>query len=264
MTTKTLSTYAAGGYVLAPSYSELDITKTGGVGGSGVYTGHFATISNFGTINSTTTTGIAIGILFGPTSGGGVVINRAGGYIGGYDAVFSDAGLSLVNYGTIAGYHTAVEANSGGSLRNGSYRHKDALVSGSDIVFGTAAASTIANYGTIAVDLILIEGGGTVTNGGAGDTSALITGAGGIYMFGASTEAVRNFGTLRAAAANNGVNLGSGGLVTNGSVTDTVARIEGGTGVLLSGAGTVSNYGVIAGTGLPPSPSAWRSAPAAR
>ena len=112
MTTKTLSTYAAGGYVLAPAYTELDITKTGGVGGNGLYCGHSATISNFGTIRSTTTIGVAIGILFGPTAGG-VVTNHAGGYIGGYDAVFSDTTLSLVNYGTIEGYHTAVEANSG-------------------------------------------------------------------------------------------------------------------------------------------------------
>ena len=95
-----------------------------------------------------------------------------------------------------------------------------------------------------------MEDGGTITNGGPGDPTALITGAGGVYMFGALTGTVRNFGTLQAAASGNGVNLGSGGQVTNGSVTDTAARIEGGSGILLSAAGTVSNFGVIAGTGV--------------
>ena len=211
--------------------------------------GHYATVSNFGTIRSTTTIGVAVGVLIGSSAGGGLVINRAGGYIGGYDGVFSDAALSLVNYGAIEGYHTAVEANSGGTLRNGNYLHKNATIAGPDLVFGSKAASTVTNYGTIATDLILMEDGGTITNGGAGDPTAQITGSGGVYMFGAIVGVVRNFGTIQAAAAGNGINLGAGGQVTNGAVTDTAARIEGGSGVLLSASGSVSNFGVIAGTG---------------
>jgi hypothetical protein len=77
MTTKTLTTYAAAGYTLASAYSELDITTTGGVGGTGVYCNHYATISNAGTINATNRTD-EIGILL---EDGGEVINQATGLI---------------------------------------------------------------------------------------------------------------------------------------------------------------------------------------
>ena len=54
MTTKTLSTYVAAGYTLASQYSELDITATGGVGGSGLLLGHLATLDNLGKIKGQT------------------------------------------------------------------------------------------------------------------------------------------------------------------------------------------------------------------
>ena len=36
MTGKTISTYVAAGYTLSSNYSYLNITRTGGVGGTGV------------------------------------------------------------------------------------------------------------------------------------------------------------------------------------------------------------------------------------
>ena len=46
MTTKYITTYVASGYTLAEVYDTLSITSTGGVGGSGVYSGHTATVIN--------------------------------------------------------------------------------------------------------------------------------------------------------------------------------------------------------------------------
>ena len=96
MTAKTLSTYAASGYTLSPSYSELDITATGGVGGSGVYSDHFATLSNAGTIHTSAAYGRGVILTVG-----GVVINRAGGYIDGHYGIISDGSVAVANYGTI-------------------------------------------------------------------------------------------------------------------------------------------------------------------
>ncbi|MGI8840473.1 MAG: beta strand repeat-containing protein [Caulobacteraceae bacterium] len=245
MTTKTVTTYSASGYSLSPSYSELDITKTGGFGGD-VYSGHDATLSNAGTINSTTTIGVAVGVLFGP-SAGGVVINRPTGSIYGRDdGVFSDSTLKLQNYGTIQSVTSAVvEANAGGSVTNGNYANPGATIAGPDIrLLGTPG--TVANFGTVTA-FVYMNHGGVVTNGGVEDSTALIDGGGGIYIAGAAGT-VSNFGTIFTYGLSNGVNLGSGGRVTNGAVSDTAARIEGFTGVILA-SGPVNNFGVIDGAG---------------
>ncbi len=246
MTTKTVSTYSATGYSLSPSYSELDITKTGGFGG-GVYSGHDASLSNAGTISSTPTIGAAIGVLFGP-SASGVVINRSTGSIYGHGyGVFSDNGLKLENYGTIASVTGAVvQANTGGSVTNGNYANLGATISG-PLINLRGTPSTVTNFGTITA-FVYMNAGGKVTNGGVEDSTALMNGGGGIYIAG-TAGTVSNFGTIFTYGASNGVNLGAGGRVTNGAVSDTLARIEGFSGVLLSGAGTVSNFGVIDGAG---------------
>lgn len=124
MTTKTISTYVAGFYSLSPSYSELDITKTGGV--QSLYSDHFATISNAGTIDGALTANIAVALHVG-----GVVIKRRSGYIGSPNyGIQSNTSVQLNNYGTIRTGGRTVSANSGGTIVNGNYASLGATLSG--------------------------------------------------------------------------------------------------------------------------------------
>src|SRR5665213_1307803 len=94
-------------------------------------------------------------------------------------------------------------------------------------------SASIANYGSVnatsgyGVDL---GSGGTVTNGSASDTTALISGPTGVLTQNASAT-VTNFGTIqttfRGFGGPDGVHLGTGGTVTNGSASDTTALISG-------------------------------------
>ena len=228
MTTKTLSTYAASGYTLSASYSELDITATGGA--LYVDLDHSATLSNAGTINGAQSADIAVLL-----AASGLVINRRNGFIGGGNyGIFSNTSLKVENYGTISTAGRAINANTGGSVNNGNYANLGATIAGTNIVLN-GAASTVTNFGTITA-FVFMNDGGTVTNGGVEDAAALINGAGGIYIAGVAGT-VSNFGTIFTYGMSNGTNLGAGGQVTNGAVSDTAARIEGFTGVLLSGPG---------------------------
>ncbi|MGI8839595.1 MAG: hypothetical protein ACR2F8_02230 [Caulobacteraceae bacterium] len=88
MTTKTLSTYIAAGYTLASGYDTLDITTSGGVGGTGVLLNHLATLDNLGKIKGQS--GGANGVHI--TAGGAIVngsTNVAGASITGYSGVFA-------------------------------------------------------------------------------------------------------------------------------------------------------------------------------
>ncbi|MBA3812609.1 MAG: hypothetical protein H0X27_13400 [Caulobacteraceae bacterium] len=240
MTTKTISTYVAGGYDLSPSYSELDITTKGGVGGSGVYSDHFATISNFGTINETTDHyGIHLKV-------GGNVFNQPTGLVQGNIGVDLGAAGTVTNLGTIIGQSAGIFMEAGGAVTNGAYANPDALIEGR-VAFLTSAG-TLSNFGTI-VATVRMQAGGAVTNGGAGDTTASIVRGGGVAMSG-GVSTVKNFGTIQGYGrpGSSGVYISSG-LVTNGGATATEARIEGYTGVIISGAATVTNFGVITGDG---------------
>ncbi len=246
MTTKTITSYSAGGYSLSAAYSELDITAGAGFG-EGVYSGHYATVVNAGTVRSTTTIGVQIGVLF---RYGGTVVNEAGGYIGSQqEGVFSDTTLALTNYGSIHGSGDAVEANAGGTIVNGGYRALGASITGGTVrLGGTGGGGVIHNFATIN-SFVLIVGGGTVTNGGVEDTTALIDGGGGIYIAGGAGT-VSNFATIIAPGpGSNGVNLGGGGAVTNGAATDTTARLQGYTGILMA-SGEVTNFGLVVGVGV--------------
>ncbi|MBA3811821.1 MAG: hypothetical protein H0X27_09330, partial [Caulobacteraceae bacterium] len=132
-----------------------------------------------------------------------------------------------------------------------------ALVEGYAGVRIAGAAGTVTNFGTIrgvgasayenALDL---AAGGVVTNGAATDHAALIEGYAGVQILGAAGT-VTNFGTIRSLGASGfekALYLKAGGLVTNGGVDDTAALIQGASGVLLSAAGTILNFGAIRGT----------------
>ncbi len=237
MTAKIITTYIAAGYTLSSSFSDLYITATGGVGGTGV-TAHAASyVHNYGKIN-----GAAVGVTL---LGTGAVDNFAGGSITGRVGIESNgAGALVFNYGAIksTGYK-AISLNKGGEIDNGGPFDLTASISGGIYMYGPG--SVVDNYGAIKNGPVYISGGGTITNGALGFASATMTGGGVKVTAGAGT--VHNYGLIDGNGRT-GVALGGGGVVVNGAPTDTTARIEGGGGVAIFGAsGAVTNFGTIRG-----------------
>jgi len=120
------------------------------------------------------------------------------------------------------------------------------------------ASYTVTNDGRIReadsylANAVYLTHGGRVTNGSAADGSARIEGWRGVWIKN-DRGAVTNDGTI-IGDVRSGVLLTAGGVVTNGGVHDTGAFIEGQTaGVGISGgAGTLVNFGTIAGEVLFP------------
>lgn len=242
MTGKTISTYVAAGYTLSPSYGYLNITTTGGVGGTGVQAMSSQFIDNSGVINSLASG--HYGILLTASTGGGGVYNAATGMITGVGGVRAYGAVSVRNLGTIIahGDTNAVEIFGAGTIVNGDYNHTSALLAGQGVGMIGGGMGTVHNYATIE-GYVYLGSGGQVTNGGAGDTSALI---GGDVRIGFSGT-VNNFGTIHSGVLG-GAYLTAGGVVFNGSAGDTKALITGGSGVAITnGAGTVTNFGELDG-----------------
>ncbi len=111
------------------------------------------------------------------------------------------------------------------------------------LIAGTTG--TIVNFGTLqmlgTVANIVLDDGGSVTNGGAGATNAAITGTGtGIYINNAPGT-VTNFGhiTVTSTSAGNGVTLEDGGSVSNFGTIQNADTAS--TGVYIHAGGSVSN-----------------------
>ncbi|HXV01683.1 MAG TPA: hypothetical protein VG166_14410 [Caulobacteraceae bacterium] len=209
MPTKTLTGGYPGGYYLSPTFTKLDIEGSASIGGSGVTTtaAHPSTVTNLG---------------------------------------------------TVAGTLDGIVLSDGGRITNGSSTDGAALISGSasDTYGGSAivvkgAAGTVINRATImnvagptayyygfSVDL---QAGGTVTNGSAVDTTALIAGGYGVEIGGVGT--VNNFGTISSQSTHHGASVSlSTGVVNNGVPSDKVATLTDGVNM---GVGTITNFGTI-------------------
>jgi hypothetical protein len=152
-----------------------------------------------------------------------------------------------------------------GIVVNGTMTDKTASISGLDGAIKFSNTGTVRNYGTVqaygdntaytgfhSLYGIVMEAGGTVTNGGNDDLTALISSesGGGVEIRGGSGF-VRNFGTITATGKQSydgvygaGVSLDSGGQVINGTPDDKTATI---TGAVVSsfGMATVTNFGTI-------------------
>jgi hypothetical protein len=253
MTTKTLSTYVAAGYTLAAQYDTLDITGAGGVGGSGVLLNHLASLDNDGTIKAA---GSANGV---HATAGGTIVNGSANYpaasISGYSGVFAqNVATTVTNFGTINGagqFGDGVFLTAGGRVVNGAASDTAAYIKGvnSGVSMGGSAAATVTNFGTIfAVNYIGVDlaGGGKVTNGSSGDTTARIV-ANQSGVTAAALATVKNFGTVFGATAN-GVDLDAGGTAINGTIRDTTASITGKqSGVTAAALAKVTNFGSIIG-----------------
>jgi hypothetical protein len=257
MTTFTISSGYPAGFTLSnPTYGGVLVTATGSVGAAGLVLVNAGSATNFGLIEGTAVTAHAYGLVFDVT---GALANGSAAHqnatISGYGGVsFAGAG-AVANYGVIeatggAG-HVAVALGGGGTLTNGSLKDVRALISGySGVSWATAA--TVINFGTIegGPDAALSSSaGGKVVNGSVTDPLALIAGYAAIDLSGVAT--VSNFGTIASTAGAvgaYGVDLGPGGVLTNGAATDQGARIEGYGGVELASA-TAMNFGTIVGEG---------------
>lgn len=269
MTTKTISGYYAAGYSLSTTYSELDITTTGGVGGAGVFSGHFATILNAGRIDAAVAEN---GIRF---SSGGRVINGLTGFIGGDRGVVITGYGDVTNEGTIEGDRAGVSARSGAyGVVNGSLTNADALIQGghNGVVLRGNGSSAI-NYGTIVgtgssggAGIVLHGGhadaadGVTLTNGAAGHANAVIEGYVGVMAGRGDPDSVINYGTIagtgrvavlfstnrdtlvvEAGCAFDGAILGHGGAL---ALANGVGTLEGlvGRDVTVSGSMATTNF----------------------
>ena len=235
-------------------------------GSDGVQASRLATVTNEGTIRGYGGGDSAVNLSRGGTfTNSGTAALVAGTYggvhaFGGYDT------LTVFNDGSITGANgIAVRSDSGGSVTNGSGTNTAAFMGGDYAgVNITGGAGTIVNDGTITATRVSSGShgvgfvGGMLTNGSATNTDALISAptygiqAGSTNpfetIFGAAI--IVNDGTVMASdASGRGVLMLQAGTVTNGSTSNTIARIEGGAyGVFAIANTTVINDGIIVGT----------------
>jgi len=234
------------------------VTRTSIRGNAGVEIGGIGSVANYGTIDGLGRYGGN-----GVNLGGGSVTNGTSADTtalieGVVDGVYG-AG-SVTNFGTINGGSEGVVYRFGASVTNGASDDTTALIEGGNGIL--ISGGTVANYGTIdglggtfADAGVYLTRGGSVVNGGSGDTQALIEGHDGILMGIGNELSVTNFGTI-AGTGGRGVKLRAGGSVVNGSNGDTKALIEtaGSNAVSIYNyagrsnyAGTVTNFGMIKG-----------------
>jgi len=260
MTIKYLTTYIAAGYTIASGVTELIISPTGGVGGTGISASAFKTIFNEGQVDGHAKSyGINL-------TGGGDVTNGSATYTGatikGVAGISTHGQASVTNYGVIEGIASAYGSNSainafdGGSVTNGQPSDRSALIEGAIGVYVAGAAGTVLNYGTVqsndarsGVNSSIRSGvdlsyGGLVLNGTATDGTALIEGTDGIIIE-KTAGFVANYGSIESTV-NYAIYFGQGGGVINGNASTPAATIEGQYGVnITGGAGYVFNSGTI-------------------
>ena len=274
MTTKTLTGVYATTYDLTSPVTTLSISSTGYLGagvvaaGVNAYTvvnnGHVrgkylgigltggGVVTNAGTIVSYSTTTSGAGVILG---NGGTVSNLAGGLIEGYYGVQVGGQAGTVNnQGVIFGYgKEAVDLKAGGQVTNGSTTNTAATIRGVVGLYG-GLSTTLTNFGSVIGSGTAgvggyLKNGGTITNGSSSDTHALIAGAIGAAILG-NSGTVHNYGTIisNSGTYGAGVALEGGGVITNGSSTDTTALVDSAGKYAIASIGlaaTVTNYGTV-------------------
>jgi hypothetical protein len=228
----------------------------------GIDLGAAGDVHNYGVIENggPQITGAAAVIM----QGGGRLINGSysdtGVLIQGSAGVYLGASGTVMNYGAVVGqeaFTSGVGLHAGGRVVNGTADDTTAAIRGGLGVYVYGGSASVVNFGSIESTRsllgVMLRGGGYVVNGTAVDTAALIRGAQAVECKGLAT--VSNFATIESTSAPGsygyGVALLAGGTVTNGSLTDRAALIEGyRTGVESPTAvADVYNFATIAGQG---------------
>jgi Hint domain len=161
------------------------------------------------------------------------------------------SGLTLTTHGTAdqAAYHYISYAN---PTTIGSTEYS---TNSGAAVLGTAyGTTTVPHWTLVNLSTIVGYGGVELLNGGLVDnhvqTSAIYGHAGTAVYISNSAGTVINQGTIQGSgtAAGNGVDLESGGAVTNGSTSNAYAYISAqSAGVVTRGSANITNYGSFAG-----------------
>src|SRR5579862_42086 len=197
------------------------------------------TLDNSGTIKGTT----AAGGYFGVETTGGTVINRHGGYIGGYVGVVFGAAVAhtLVDYGTI-------EGGSGIAISFG--RLNDLLkLGGSYDIIGNVGGGGGVNT----LELSAYDGAGALSGIGTKFTQFQVieVDAGANWTFtGNNTLAAGYTATVDGALTNSGYLLNNGTLIDSGYLdnTGTLVNNVGGVAVTVAAGGTLENSCTIEAT----------------
>jgi hypothetical protein len=266
-----------GGLVINGSVTDT-VALVSGVGGI-LIASATGMVRNFGTVRSSNAIGTSGGVQLNL---GGAVTNGAANdpaaLIVGYSGVYILGAAGVVsNFGTIIGMggstQSGVGSTYGGTVTNGALGDATASITGATGVslgkagkvvnFGRIAGSlnsgvdivgvgTVNNQGTITGAFaygVNLEAGGSLINGGGANRSALIEGNFGVDIQGGAGT-VANFGTILAQGVYAfGVYLRGGGTLTNGSVNNTTALIEGEVGLQMQAGDTAVNFGTLWGTG---------------
>jgi len=212
------------------------------------------TVANFGTIEGPSYRAVRL-------EAGGTVTNGAAGdtqaLIDGSVGIDAVMLATVTNFGAItAAYGDGVGLAGGGAVTNGSAVDGKASIQGSTAVEVSGAPGMIVNLGAIhgvgtseGYAGVYLHAGGSLTNGVAAATSALIDGYAGVIATGSAT--IANFGVIHGLGAGPqaGIELLAGGAVTNGSAKDSTAAVSGYVGLTASGPATVTNFATIAGAG---------------
>ena len=213
-------------------------------------------VLNFGTIRSGalavgSTKNAAIYLTYGGIATNGASTDTGAVLLGEIGIAVAKHAGTVTNFGGIgdAGTVYGVYLGNGGVVTNGSSADTSATVTGNIGVRVSNAAGTVRNFGTIAAANavtisatpagVVLQAGGSVTNGAAADTKAMLGGIDGIYAT-TVVATVTNFGSI--VGENVGVVLLAGGVLANEAVDEIQGRAD---GVLLGAAGTVTNLGTV-------------------
>jgi len=260
--------FNSGGTVVNGSATDARAVIAGGAYGVDLGPRGPGLLTNFGTITAAEVAG-SNGVVLEANGSvrNGTAADRSAIIRGYFEGVTTWGQYSTVtNYGMISGSGASlsigVYLHSGGTCINGSTADTTATIVAAQCgIKAITAGADVVNYGTVlstgpaaamSYRGVLLGDGGTVVNGSAADTGALISAAGGgVYIKGMYASIVRNFGTITCAdPAHNAIYVRDGGTITNGSAADSRAVIWGGAiGVGFGGAlaSTVYNYGTIYG-----------------
>ncbi len=193
-------------------------------------------------------------ISIGGTAGGsgtvtnfGTIVTTGTGLVPLAPAIYLGGGGTITNYGLIKG---AVPSTGGPQ----------------GVITTHNAVAAIRNFGTILStngnNAVNLDHGGTIVNGSATATNALISGlssgivggtsphTGAAYGVGAAGTIV-NYGTIKSTGNGSVISLSSGGVVTNhGIIEGTGTGNPGNTGIFLAGGAVkVTNFGTITSAG---------------